>query len=309
MSSTIDRDEMGFSSKEELVQLLQRHEPLYAMLDAARDPAVLKLVNDSKERSRSLYDGRRGEQLAEVAPYLVRLSAGSTLFERLVWKGWGQSWGVFIACAAPFDDLRRHLRRFLVVQTEDRQALYFRFYDPRVLAPFLDTATNEERSALFGPVSAFLMEGRCEGTVLQWLSAEAPTLQPDAPWELLTIRDTQVNSFSQSLLERFIDRMEMTPQLPAWVRGNRTMIREEVDRARRYGIGSERGLERYLMITSVLEPGFDLRVPWARRELRREGADERRKLRRLEHHLQRAGSRAMLAAGSAQPKDSQHKLR
>ncbi|MGK3990618.1 DUF4123 domain-containing protein [Sorangium sp. So ce136] len=293
---------MRFSSKNELALLLQRHEPLYAVLDAARGPQVLKLVRASSDEARSLYNGRRGEQLATVAPYLVRMPTGSRQLEALLREGWGQSWGVLVACDSPFDDLRRHLRRFLVVQTEERQALYFRFYDPRILEPFLNTVTNEERRAFFGPVSAFLVEGRSEGTVLRWLPAGVPTMQPNAPWELLTIRDAQMTVFSQSLMERFIDRMGKTIRLRLNACSNRSVICKEIERARRHGIVSERGVERYLMITSVLGSRFDVRVPWARTVLLQEDADERRKLRRLECRLRRAGSRATLPADRAQSK-------
>ncbi|WP_437308488.1 DUF4123 domain-containing protein [Sorangium sp. So ce388] len=295
---------MRFSSKEELALLLQRHEPLYAVLDAARGPHVLKLVRASSDDARSLYNGRRGEQLAAVAPYLVRMPTGSRQMNEFLREGWGQSWGVLVACDSPLDDLRRHLRRFLVVQTEEGQALCFRFYDPRILAPFLNTVTEEERRAFFGPMSAFLMEGQSEGALLRWLPAGAPTMQPKAPWDLLTIRDAQMTVFAQSLFERFVDRMGKTIRLRSNACSNRAVLCEEIERARRHGIVSERGVERYLRITSVLGSRFDLRVPWARAVLLHGGTDERRKLRRLECRLRRAGSRAPLPADQAQLKDS-----
>ena len=40
--------------------------------------------------------------------------------------------------------MRRHFRRFLTVETEAGEALSFRFYDPRVLRPFLASATEDE---------------------------------------------------------------------------------------------------------------------------------------------------------------------
>ena len=43
--------------------------------------------------------------------------------------------------------------------------MYFRYYDPRVLRVFLPTSNTEELTAIFGPVSCFLVEsedpGRC----------------------------------------------------------------------------------------------------------------------------------------------------
>lgn len=292
MTSSPGDGEASFSSKEDLAALLKDDEPLYAVLDAARDPAILKLLQRSGEPAQSLYNGRRSEQLADVAPYLARVPAGSRLFDDLVNEGWGQSWGVLAVCDAPFAELRRHLRRFLVAQTEDRRALYFRFYDPRVLRPFLDAATDPQRRAFFGPISAFLFEGRREGTVLRRARVGPAAPRPEAPWELLTLREEQMEVFSRELLEAFLDRMEakLRPALSA--RATRAVIRDEIARAGRYGVASAGGLERYLDLTAALGPAFDERVPWARAELLREGADEGRKLWRIERRLRQTGRRS-----------------
>ena len=41
---------------------------------------------------------------------------------------------------------------------ETAERMYFRFYDPRVLAAFHDAATPPQREALFGEIEAFLVE-------------------------------------------------------------------------------------------------------------------------------------------------------
>ena len=299
MRSGLEEGEASFSSKEELALLLEGHEPLYAVLDAARDPAVLKLLQGAGEEAQSLYSGRRSEQLADVAPYLTRVPLDSRLFEGLVREGFGKSWGVLAVCDAPFAELRRHLRRFLVAQTEDRTALYFRFYDPRVLRPFLETATDEQRRSFFGPVSAFLFEGRRDGTVLRRARIGPALPRPEPPWELLTIREEQMAVFSREIIECFLDRMEAKLKPALAVRDVRALIRDEIARAGRYGVGSAGGLERYLRFTAALGPAFDEQVPWARAELLREGADERRKLWRIERRLRRDGNRSAPAVGSA----------
>jgi hypothetical protein len=291
MTSALGDADATFSSKEELSRLLQGHEPLYAVLDAARDPAVLKLVQGAGDEARSLYNGRRSEQLADVAPYLARAPSGSRLFDALVCEGWGRSWGVLMVSDAPFAELRRHLRRFLVAQTEDRTPLYFRFFDPRVLRPFLEAATDEQRRAFFGPISALLLEGRREGTVIRRARVGPAAPRPEAPWELLTIREDQMKVFSREMIEVFLDRMEgiLRPALAA--RDIRAVMRDEIARARRYGVVSAPAVERYLAITAALGPAFDERVPWARAELSREGVDAPRKLWRIERRLRRAGVR------------------
>ncbi len=132
---------------------------LYALLDAARAPAVPALLRSSGEEFQSLYEGPKGEEMADFAPYLVRLPAASALLPALVAQGWGKSWGVYLTCGRPFKDVRRHFRHFLLVELHDGREVYFRFYDPRVLGPFLPTCGPEQVKEFFGPVECFYVEG------------------------------------------------------------------------------------------------------------------------------------------------------
>jgi hypothetical protein len=125
----------------------------------------------------SLYDGPEGEALAEVAPYLVSLPPQSALLAALLREHWGESSVSFVITPADFKSLRRHLRRFLMVEDEQRKQMYFRFYDPRVLRAFLPTCTADECVDFFGPVSWFVVEAdepgqarafsRSDGTLLR----------------------------------------------------------------------------------------------------------------------------------------------
>lgn len=132
---------------------------LFAVLDAARDARIPELLRAAVEEQQSLYDGLPGEVMSDVAPYVVRLPQGSRLLASLVGEGWGKRWGIYGVCALPFKELRRHFRRFLMVHDEETaERMYFRFYDPRVLAAFHDAATPPQREALFGEIEAFLVE-------------------------------------------------------------------------------------------------------------------------------------------------------
>jgi hypothetical protein len=133
--------------------------PLFAVLDAARTKQVLRLLQSSEEQHQSLYEGPEAKKLSSVAPYLLSLPANCTTLEHLVSQGWGQYWGIYLSCQLPFKELRRHLRRFLLVESaETREQLYFRFYDPRVLRVFLPTCTNQQREAFFGEIECFWLE-------------------------------------------------------------------------------------------------------------------------------------------------------
>lgn len=147
------------AAKLRLQDLLRRDfQPLFALLDAAREPSVLKVIYESKEEFQSLYEGAPGAQLAHFAPYLVRIPEKSPLIETLVNQAWSKSWGVFLTCDKPLKELRAHFRHFLYVKLPDGKQVYFRYYDPRVLRLFLPTCQPEESNQFFGPVKQFLLE-------------------------------------------------------------------------------------------------------------------------------------------------------
>lgn len=131
---------------------------IYAVLDGARDPCIHQMVRSSELAWRCLYAGTLPAELLEVAPYLVHMRPHASFTNDVLSRGWGHAWGIWLISAAPFDDLRRHLRRFLRVQDEAGRRLVFRYYDPIVLATFLPTCTAAELAELFGPIDAFLLE-------------------------------------------------------------------------------------------------------------------------------------------------------
>lgn len=140
-------------------------EPLYAILDAAREDRILELLREHAEPHRSLYEGAAGEPLDEVAPYLVGpMRADSMLLDRLVMEGWGKRWGIWCTSREPFAEVRRHFRRFLMVELEEtEEKVYFRFYDPDVLLSFVDVATEDQRDEIMGPLGDLLAEHKEEG--------------------------------------------------------------------------------------------------------------------------------------------------
>ncbi len=133
---------------------------LFALVDAARDDRVLELLRQSVEEYRSLYDGVEGETLADAAPYLVGIPAGSRLRAALLREGWGLRWLTVVRSDKPLLELRRHFRKFLMVQLEgDEDPVYFRFYDPEVMRVYMRSCSAEERRPWFdGAVSAYYVE-------------------------------------------------------------------------------------------------------------------------------------------------------
>lgn len=139
-----------------------------SVVDTARVEGLAARLVDLGARARCLYQGKSEEELADVAPYLVPVppdsDASTLVFEEL----WGRSAAIHAVTDLSLTDLRSHLRKFLMVVTEDGKTLYFRFYDPRVLRVFLPTCTPEQLAEFFGPVSAYYCEDEDPGRALKF---------------------------------------------------------------------------------------------------------------------------------------------
>jgi hypothetical protein len=154
-----------------LALLRNTPDPLFAIIDAARDPIlVLTFLHACPEEHQSLFEGPKGDELAAAAPYLIQLSPASSTLEKLVQLGWGKSWGIFLTCREPFKEVRKHFRHFLLVKMPDGKEAYFRFYDPRVLRVYLPTCKPEECQTIFGPVNTYLMEAADPSVLLTFTS-------------------------------------------------------------------------------------------------------------------------------------------
>ncbi|MCA9621484.1 MAG: DUF4123 domain-containing protein [Myxococcales bacterium] len=141
---------------------------LYAVLDAARPWGALSWLRGAGLPYQCLFDGQKAVELAEEAPYLVYLGDRRDTLELVTERVWEDFGGIFLESRVPFYEVRRQLRRFLLVQDEDRQVLFFRWYDPRVAAPFLPTLSAKQIRTVFGQaIDAYLYENDDEAALEQ----------------------------------------------------------------------------------------------------------------------------------------------
>jgi Domain of unknown function (DUF4123)/Inner membrane component of T3SS, cytoplasmic domain len=140
--------------------------PLYCLLDAACDRTIPSLLALAQEQKQCLYDGQSAVELGDWAPYLVKLETDAPFTKALLDLGWGNGWASYFTSQAAFEDIRHHFRKFLMVQVQGGEELYFRFYDPRVLRDFLPTANPSEAVIFFGPVSQWLVESEDPAIIL-----------------------------------------------------------------------------------------------------------------------------------------------
>lgn len=141
---------------------------VFAILDGASVGDLLTPLYEHQPEFECLYRGELQPDMAEVAPYLVRLERETVFTNWVLEQGWGNHWGIFATADADLPTMRRHFRRFLVVHDPDGKPLYFRYYDPRVLRVYLPTCNAEELQTMFGPVEWFMLEDEGPATALRF---------------------------------------------------------------------------------------------------------------------------------------------
>lgn len=159
---------------EDIIQSVSQHlfseegVNVYAVLDGASVDDLLSQLFSLQPEYECLYRGELAPDMAEVAPYLVRLEPGAEFTNWLIEQGWGKHWGIFVTSDADLRAVRRHFRTFLIVHNSDGKPLYFRYYDPRVLRVFLPTCNAEELASIFGPINYYLLEDEDPHTLLRF---------------------------------------------------------------------------------------------------------------------------------------------
>jgi hypothetical protein len=141
---------------------------VYAVLDGASVEELLPKLHELEPEYECLYRGELEPDMAEVAPYLVRLEPETEFAGWVVGEGWGRHWGVYAVTEADLRAAHKHFRSFLTVYDPAGKPLLFRYYDPRVLRVYLPTCNADELRAVFGPVSCYLLEGEDPNTLLRF---------------------------------------------------------------------------------------------------------------------------------------------
>jgi hypothetical protein len=150
----------------------------YAILDGASIPNLLEKLDEHQVECECLFAGELEDDMAEVAPYLIKLTADSTFAEWLLLEGWGKHWGIFVLTKMENSALLNHLCKFIRVRNEEGKVLYFRFYDPRVLLKFLPTCTSKELTNFFGKIESFIIETEKE-EIVECFSLSNSSLKED----------------------------------------------------------------------------------------------------------------------------------
>lgn len=246
--------------------LSARPEPLYGVVDTARTPRLLWQVTGQGARYESLFAPSAGA-LTAVAPYLVRLPPESQTLKSLIYTGWGDSCGVYLTTGASIEALWQHLHQFLMVRAEDGQSYYFRYYDPRVLRKFLPTCSDEQAAVFFGPVTHFFLEGDNPAQLVEFARHIPPGTAPP-----FVLRMDQIGALERIAAYEVLERLEATLR-EDWPdeckrmgpEALRQRVKNDMLKARRYGIELEDDILKYLNLTMLWSETFDKspQTPWA----------------------------------------------
>jgi len=145
---------------------------VYAVLDGASIPELLDNLYEQQPEHVCLYRGELEPDIAETAPYLVKLERDTDFSDWVIEKGWGNHWGIFALSNESLTAMRNHFRKFLMVYDPENRPLYFRYYDPRVLRKYLPVCDAEDLTTLFGPVVSYFLEDEAPKNALRfWMEA------------------------------------------------------------------------------------------------------------------------------------------
>jgi hypothetical protein len=139
---------------------------VYALLDGASVSDLLDhLYAEVRPEFECLYAGELEPDMAEVAPYLVKLERDNEFTDWALGEGWRKHWGIFAVTGADLRTMRNQFRKLNTVYSADGKPMLFRYYDPRVLRTFLPGCDESRLAEFFGSVAKFAVEAEEEGKI------------------------------------------------------------------------------------------------------------------------------------------------
>jgi len=265
------------------LERMARSGRLFAAVDGADAEGVADKAREiGVHAAVCLYRPKDESELAEVAPYLFQVDPAT-----LAWLREGLALDpalcIFMLADTNLEGVRRHLRRYLVVQSPAGTKMNFRFYDPRVLVTWLDNSTALELDDFYGPVSEFGIPTEDGLGALFWRRRVegTPRRRDDI---LLKLRPAQMRAFARASDERFVDRTVnfLLMQFPDARQDPRPSLKmfvaDQVDRARKlYGFTAEIDLVTYVITAWTLGAEFDTEMPAVAETLKAEHLSPRDK--------------------------------
>ena len=125
----------------------------YVILDGAKSPSILRMVNNSGLEHACLFAGKLSFTLLRAAPHVVKLERAHPFTRQIIQSSWDNDWGIFVTTCSDITitTVRNHCRRIAKAISPTGKPLFFRYFDPSVLWELLPVCSTEELQMLFGP--------------------------------------------------------------------------------------------------------------------------------------------------------------
>ncbi len=140
-------------------QLFKSRHNVYAVIDGASLPNLLAKLEEHEPKNTCLFRGELPFDLAEAAPYLVKLEKDNKFSDWLLNESVEEPCCIYAQTTVigDFIQLRKHFRSFLRVKAPEDKNLLFRYYDPRVMKTYLPTCTPEDNEIIFNGIESYLI--------------------------------------------------------------------------------------------------------------------------------------------------------
>lgn len=129
---------------------------LFAIYDAAQIEGVAIVLDELQIPRFDLFSYVMLEKLTHVAPQIAEVRLDEIELEWWSYEPNLAAATLFLISDSPLDEVAPHFSRYILVEDFESKEVILRYYDPRVLAPFLNASTASEQRRFFGPVNAML---------------------------------------------------------------------------------------------------------------------------------------------------------
>ncbi len=165
----------------------------FALVEGARIPRIAEILETDGLEYGSLFQGAALDELAAVAPWIVRLDPEERLSERFLtpalpdgphWHYWGRGAVTILRSDATLSELIRHFRKYTRIFDEARGKWnYFRFYAPESLRGLVAHMEPTAFKAFVAPLRFMITESGtgqplCLGAEPARISAYLESLPP-----------------------------------------------------------------------------------------------------------------------------------
>ena len=133
-------------------QLFNTSNTIYTVIDGASTPMLLGKLSEFEPKHTCLFRGELSIEMAEVAPYMVKLEVDNGFTDWLLEYLIELPCCIFAHTDKDYLTLRKHFRSFLRIQSPEGETLHFRYYDPRVLSVYLPSCDKEENQVLYANI-------------------------------------------------------------------------------------------------------------------------------------------------------------